>query len=56
VFTRDEAGVDDLEDLDRLPTGVPADPGGPAEGESDDPPPTTTTTSTTTTTVGGTTP
>jgi rod shape-determining protein MreC len=56
VFTRDEAGVDDLDDFDRLPTGVPADPGGPAEGESDDSPPTTTTLSTTTTTVGGTTP
>jgi len=52
IFTRDEAGVDDLEDLERLPTQVPLDPGAPAEGEGEQPPPTTTTTSTTTTTVG----
>lgn len=53
IFTRDEAGVDDLEDLDRLPTQVPADPGDPTTGGPDDPLPTTTTTvppSTTTTT------
>jgi rod shape-determining protein MreC len=53
IFTRDEAGVDDLEDPDRLPPQVPADPGDPNEGGPDDPLPTTTTTSspaTTTTT------
>jgi len=56
VFTRDEAGVDDLDDLERLPTQVPLDPGGPAEGEGEEPPPTTTSTTTTTTTIGGSTP
>jgi rod shape-determining protein MreC len=50
IFTRDEAGIDDLEDADRLPTQVPADPGDPTEGGPDDPLPTTTTTSAPTTT------
>lgn len=50
IFTRDEAGVDDLEDADRLPTQVPVDPGDPTEGGPDDPLPTTTTTSAPTTT------
>lgn len=50
IFTRDEAGVDDLEDADRLPTQVPADPGDPTEGGPDDPLPTTTTTTSATTT------
>jgi rod shape-determining protein MreC len=53
IFTRDEASVDDLEDLERLPTQVPTDPTGPAEGEGEDAPPTTTTTSSTTTTTSG---
>jgi len=56
VFTQDEAGVTDLEDLERLPTDVPTDPGGPAEGEGEEPPPTTTTTTTTTTVAPGSTP
>lgn len=55
VFTRDEAVVDGFDEVDRLPTQVPVDPGGPSEGEGEAPP-STTTTSTTTTTVGGGTP
>ena len=50
VFTRDDAVVEGFEGGDRLPLQPPADPAGPAEGETETPP----TTSTTTTTLAST--
>lgn len=41
VFTRDEAGVGDLEDLEDLPVQVPVEPAEPTEGEPDESPVTT---------------
>lgn len=46
VFTRDDAVVEGFEGGDRLPLQPPADPSGPAEGETETPPTTTTTTTT----------
>lgn len=58
VFTRDAAVVSGFDEVDRLPTEVPTDPGAPTEGESEAPPTTTTTSTTapasTSTTPGGT--
>ncbi len=47
VFTRDDAVVEGFEGGNRLPLQPPADPSGPAEGETETPPTTTTTTTTT---------
>jgi rod shape-determining protein MreC len=52
VFTRDQAGVADLEDLEQTPIEVPSDPAEPSEGETEQPAPTTSTTEPTGTTGG----
>jgi len=52
VFTRDQAGVADLEDLEQTPVEVPSEPAEPSEGETEQPAPTTTTTEPTGTTGG----